>query len=281
MSIANLFVPNDLNLFCGTISTGTGSGSTFSTINVTDQILMTTPAAHPIQVNLTSSTSEGDILFLENGVEIFGVGDNVQTSESYVWNFANRPLKFGTNGVERLRIPAAGIAINNISSLLATSGTTLVNRNVGSLASKAVYKLAASVALTSTVALPISWDTTVVSNPNITLAGSTFTINTTGLYIFSATIAFGSDTTGTGARQCYMLRGGATEQLVNQTIPQLSNGGVQFIATSFSDVFTAGETFVVLALSQFTTSCVLLGSTSGTGSNANNFCQLNIAMIAS
>jgi hypothetical protein len=37
MSIANLFVPNDLNLFCGTITTsGAGPGDTFSKIFVTD-----------------------------------------------------------------------------------------------------------------------------------------------------------------------------------------------------------------------------------------------------
>jgi hypothetical protein len=276
MSIANLFVPNDLALFCGSITTaGSGPGDTFSTINVTDQILMTTPAAHPIQVNLTSSTTEGDILFLENGVEIFGVGDNVDTSESYVWNYTNRPLKFGVNDEEVLRIPATGIVANSTPTLVGLNGTSLVSRNVGTLSSKAVYKLAADVNLpVSGTGVPIIWDTIVVSNPNITLAGSTFTINTTGLYIFSASIAFGSNSTG--ARQCYMLRGIVTEQLVCQSVP--TTGGAQAIATSFSDVFTVGETFQVVATSFFSTgSTILAGSTNAPSS----FCQLNIAMIAS
>src|ERR1700677_4370172 len=171
MSIANLFQPNDLNLFCGTITSSSGGGGDdFTTINVSNQILMTTPAAHPIQIDLTSTTSEGDVAFLENGTLVFGVGDNVSTGESYIWNYANRSLKFGTNDVERLDIPAAGIVANTTPTLLGLNGTALVSRNVSTLSSQASWNLATGVAITPGTPQAVVWDTNTVTNPNISLA---------------------------------------------------------------------------------------------------------------
>lgn len=70
MSIANLFVPNDLDLFCGTITTKSGGNDTFGSItltNTTNQITMGTtntttlnspaPSA-PITLNLPNSAND-------------------------------------------------------------------------------------------------------------------------------------------------------------------------------------------------------------------------------
>jgi hypothetical protein len=109
---------------------------TFVGETLTNQLILNTGAFHPIIVNQSSSTSGSDILFQENGTNIVGFGDNVSTGESYVWNYANRDLKFGTNSTERLRIQAGGISSNpTATQLLSLNGTDLTYTNVSSLPS--------------------------------------------------------------------------------------------------------------------------------------------------
>jgi len=85
---------------------------------------------HPITVNNTSATSGSDILFQNNGTSVVGFGANQTTNEAYAFVFANQPFKIGTNGTERLRIDAAGIANNNaITNILGLSGTSLAFKN--------------------------------------------------------------------------------------------------------------------------------------------------------
>ena len=65
------------------------SSPTFVNQTLTGQLILNTSAQHPIIVNNSGTTSGNDILFQENGTNIIGFGDNVSTSESYIWNYAN------------------------------------------------------------------------------------------------------------------------------------------------------------------------------------------------
>jgi hypothetical protein len=283
MSIANLFVPNDLNLYCGTItSSGGGGGDTFATINVTNQILMTTPASHPLQINLTSNTSEGDISFYEKGALILGIGDNVEASESYIWNYANRPLKIGVNDIEVLNIPAVGIAPSETAPTLLgvnVDGVTVISRPISGLSSHASWYLANDVSLVNGTATPVAWDTISAANPYITigtLPGAIMTINNAGLYIFTATLSF--ITNNNGVRSMYFLRNAFPYQYAYQQANAITITGAQGLTVTYSDTFVEGETMSLYAVANFTT-----GTTGLTGLNApslNTYCRIDVALIA-
>jgi hypothetical protein len=101
---------------------------TFAGVSLVNTLLLTTTSFHPITVNNTGMTSGSDILFQSNGTNqsAFGVNESLGTPESYVWNYANIPLKFGTNNSERLRIAASGIGTDNtMTNILGSSSGTL------------------------------------------------------------------------------------------------------------------------------------------------------------
>jgi hypothetical protein len=126
MSVANLLKPNDLNLFCKSITTE------IPPISQGKQIITnnTNNGTGNLQINQTDlSSTSNDIEFQNSGSPIFYVGENPINNDSYLW--AGSALKFGTNYIERLRIPQSGIPINNTitTSILGLDGTILSIKN--------------------------------------------------------------------------------------------------------------------------------------------------------
>jgi len=128
MSISNLLVPNNYNIYVGSISTSEGGGPLpiEGKLTVTNKTSSGTGNITIDQVDITSP--DNDIAFTSNGTGIFYVGENPVNNDSYVW--AQDDFKIGTNFTERLRISQAGIALDNTAtSILAQQGTVLVSRN--------------------------------------------------------------------------------------------------------------------------------------------------------
>jgi hypothetical protein len=95
MSISNLFVPNNLNLFCGVM--------TCNTIDATNIVI--SGISTPGQLNLTGGT-------------------NVVISAT------SGDIEFNTNSLLRLRIPNGGIPTDNtITNILGVLGSTLTFKN--------------------------------------------------------------------------------------------------------------------------------------------------------
>ncbi len=108
----------------------TSASPTFVGLGLTGQLTLNTATFHPIIINQSSSTTSNDILFQKTGSDIFAVGTNETTNETYTWGFTARDYKIGTNNTERLRILSTGIANDNsITSVLGLQGTTLVFKN--------------------------------------------------------------------------------------------------------------------------------------------------------
>lgn len=106
------------------------SSPAFVSETLSNQLTLNTGAFHPIIINQSSNTSGNDILFQKSAVNIFGIGTNESTTETFTWTFAPRDYKIGTNNTERLRIPSGGISNNNaITNILGINGTTLVYKN--------------------------------------------------------------------------------------------------------------------------------------------------------
>lgn len=154
MSVADLLVPNPYPLNLGPISS---ASLTVGALVVTDALgagtmTMLTAAAEPINVNNTSATTENDITFYNNGVRTASFGVNNAANEAYAWAHPEgaAPLKFGTNGIERLRIPTAGIAINEAASnaiALVTGNTTLGTRTLDGGAYTPAYNNVSNIGL--------------------------------------------------------------------------------------------------------------------------------------
>jgi hypothetical protein len=104
-----------------------------SSFTLDSQFIVNSSSIDPIIVNNTSSTTGNDILFQNNSTNIVGFGNNQTTNEAYSWVYANQPLKFGTNNIERFRIDAAGISNNNsavnVLALSPSDSTSLVYKN--------------------------------------------------------------------------------------------------------------------------------------------------------
>jgi len=99
-------------------------------MTVTSQLTVNTGAAHPITVNQSGVTTGNDVMFQKSSVNVFSIGTNETSLETYTWTPAARDYKIGTSNTERLRIPSAGIANDNTAtSLLAVQGTTMVYKN--------------------------------------------------------------------------------------------------------------------------------------------------------
>lgn len=126
MSISHLLVPNNYNIFVGSITPSDGPLPVDGKLTITNN---TPDGSANIHINQTDiTTSANDIRFSNNGADIFYVGENPTNNDSYVW--AEFDFKIGTNFMERLRIPQAGIALDNTAtSILAQQGTTLVSKN--------------------------------------------------------------------------------------------------------------------------------------------------------
>ncbi len=108
----------------------TTASPSFVNETLSNRLTLSTAAFHPIIVNQSSNTSGNDILFQKTGVDIFAVGTNEATNETYTWTPSARDYKIGTSNTERLRIPAAGIVVNNAATnILAQVGTSLVTKN--------------------------------------------------------------------------------------------------------------------------------------------------------
>ena|ERR1700761_2656814 len=128
MSISNLLVPNNFNIFVGSITPPVGSVIINGKLTITNDTANGTANINIDQKDLT--TSANDIQFSSNGTPIFYVGENPLSSDSYLW--AQNDFKIGTDFTERLRIPQTGIALDNTAtSILALQGatTTLVSKN--------------------------------------------------------------------------------------------------------------------------------------------------------
>lgn len=127
MSISNLLVPNNFNIFVGSITSSTVEPLPIDgKLTVTNNTPDGTANININQTDLTATTN--DIQFSSNGNPIFLIGEDPTNSDSYVW--AEDDLKIGTNFTERIRIPAAGIANDNtITNILGLQGTTLVYKN--------------------------------------------------------------------------------------------------------------------------------------------------------
>ena len=121
MSLSNILVPNNLDIYCGSI-TISSSDNIIGKLTVTNNSSNGTENIYVNQTNL--ATNANDITFASNGFPIFSVGENPSNTDSYC--YAAHDFKIGTNFTERLRIPQAGIALNNsATNLLAITGTTL------------------------------------------------------------------------------------------------------------------------------------------------------------
>lgn len=127
MALNNILVPNNLSLYCGSI-TPSSSERLFGKLTVTNNTLS---GESNINVNQTNiSTTSNDISFSSNGTPIFFVGENPMNNDSYC--YAQFDFKIGTNGIERLRIPQAGILNDNTATRLlglSNSSTNLIYVN--------------------------------------------------------------------------------------------------------------------------------------------------------
>ncbi len=84
----------------------------------------------PLVIDQSSSNAGNDLMFQQTSTNIFGVGTNEATTETYTWNYTARDYKIGTNNTERLRVASTGIANNNATTnILGLQGTTLVYKN--------------------------------------------------------------------------------------------------------------------------------------------------------
>ena len=95
-----------------------------------------TSAAGLVIDNTNTGVSTSGVVCRVNGTSTLNLGVNASTSEPYLYTLTSTPLKFGTNGTERLRISSVGlITTSNCNSI--TQGITV--NNSYALGSKADY----------------------------------------------------------------------------------------------------------------------------------------------
>lgn len=107
----------------------TTNSPTFVTVNA-QQLLLVNAINDSITVQSTTSQNN-QILFTTTGpTNQTGVGYDNLNSLHRLWGYVNSPMVFATNNLERLRIPAGGVANDNtITNILGLSGTTLAYKN--------------------------------------------------------------------------------------------------------------------------------------------------------
>src|SRR5271170_307104 len=127
MALNNILVPNNLEIFCGSITTSSND-------HIIGKLTVTNNSANGsenIYVNQTDiTTTANDITFASNGFPVFSVGENPSNTDSYC--YASHDFKIGTNFAERLRIPQAGILNDNTATRLlglSNSSTNLIYVN--------------------------------------------------------------------------------------------------------------------------------------------------------
>jgi hypothetical protein len=108
----------------------TTNGVTFATVT-TQQVIVSTAVNDAIIVR-SSTAQNNEILFQNSGLTdqtAFGYDVNNSLHRG-CWGYLNSPMVFATNNLERLRIPAGGVANDNsITNILGLSGTTLAYKN--------------------------------------------------------------------------------------------------------------------------------------------------------
>lgn len=146
----------------------TGSAVTFGTVT-TQSLLLSTAVNDAITVR--SSTGQNNQILFQSSVPADQTGfgyDVLNGLHRGCWGYLNSPMVFATNNLERLRIPAGGIANDNtLTNILGLSGTTLAYKND-------VVDLSTVQTLTNkTLTSPV------INSPTLTNSGNTLTLPTT------------------------------------------------------------------------------------------------------
>lgn len=149
-STAQTFTNKTLDSAANTITITSGGLSGANVNTVLNQALLTTStptfgittisyatsAAGLVIDNTNTGVSTSGVVCRVNGTSTLNLGVNASTSEPYLYTLTSTPLKFGTNGTERLRISSVGlITTSNCNSI--TQGITV--NNSYALGSKADY----------------------------------------------------------------------------------------------------------------------------------------------
>jgi hypothetical protein len=126
MSVANVFglpPPLPVNFSIpGAVVTSVINGNPNVIINASE-LTVNTNTPESMILNNTTNTFSNELDIQKNGTRIVGFGNNNATNEAYVWVYSGQPLKFGTSGVERLRILNSGIPNDNtVPYLLGING---------------------------------------------------------------------------------------------------------------------------------------------------------------
>lgn len=134
VGFVNSLVANTVSIGSFVISNLTATTATVTTadvneLNISEDIAIDTAIGQGISLNCTNNAiTNNEVAFGKSSAYGGSVGLNLATDETYLWS--QNSLKFGTNATERLRIPTAGIALDNAATdVLALQGTTLVSKN--------------------------------------------------------------------------------------------------------------------------------------------------------
>ena len=159
----------------------------------------------------------------QDGTKKLYMGYNPTSTDTYLWAYNGVDLKFGTNNTERLRIKANGLSVDNTGTVIGKSSTTLclrdnivdtstsqtlTNKTIAygsntitglpvSSTGYAAYYILNNQSISNSTETTVAFDTAIATDSGITNSPSgTFTVNTTGIYTISATVAYAANATG-------------------------------------------------------------------------------------
>lgn len=205
------------------------------------------------------------------------LGYNPTSTETYLWSKGAIDLKIATNNTERLRIKGTGVAVDNAGTPLAIVGTTLCKKdNLLSSTGYAAYYLSAPQTLNNLVVTTVGYDASFATDSGITNSpNGTFTINTTGLYTFSASVDFILAASGGLRAMWFELNGGAVRYCL-----VLTSGYATFdtaVNSTFTAKLTAGDVINVKVVQSSGGLVNLVGYSSSGGTS---MCMIQITRVS-
>lgn len=247
-------------------------------------VITTSGNTHVLLINTDTSGNSCDFEVRQNAQPKISMGYNPTTTDAYLWAMNAVDLKIGTNGAERLRIKANGLAVDNTGTPLALAGlptppgmlpTTLCLRNdLLSSRGYAAYYLNNPYTCGNLVYVTVPYDTSLATDTGVSNSSGTFTINTTGTYTFAATVDFVLN--AAGLRHMYFEYNGSA--IKYGLIQSRGNAAFDTVMTStFTAKLTAGDVIKVKCVQTSGGNLNLVGYTSSGGTA---MCMVQITRIS-